>query len=69
MLEIKHNRISNTRSYDSEIAELWIDLPNGERLYFSDIEIFEYSSEEEIAQQIQHAKQRIIDGLKMLFVV
>ena len=65
-MKIEHKFTTSSRSYDDEIAELWIDLPNGENLYFSDIEFCWSDDEDEMNKRVNEAKERILEQLKLL---
>lgn len=65
-MKIEHKFKRSSRSYDDEIAELWIDLPNGEKLYFSEVEFYWSDDEDEMNKRLNEAKERILEQLKLL---
>lgn len=65
-MKIEHKFTTSSRAYDEEIAELWIDLPNGEKLYFSDIEFSWIENDDTREKRVNQAKERILEQLKLL---
>jgi hypothetical protein len=65
-MKIDHKITKNRRAYGDEIAELWIDLPNGEKLYFSEVEFYWSDDEDEMNKCINEAKERILEQLNLL---
>lgn len=65
-MKIEHKFKRSSRSYDDDIAELWIDLPNGEKLYFSDIGFCWSDDEDEMNKRVNEVKERILEQLKLL---
>jgi hypothetical protein len=66
MLKIEHHETESGRAYGEPMAELWIELPGGDRMYFSDIVFSERESKAGRQQQIEEAKARIVAGLTAL---
>ena len=55
-MKIEHKFTTSSRAYDEEIAELWIDLPNGKKLYFSDIEFSWIENDDTRKKRVNQAK-------------
>lgn len=65
-MNIQHKKTENGLAYGAPICELWIDLPSGEKLFFSDVLLSEWNSDAENDKWIEDAKTRIIAGLREL---
>lgn len=65
-MDIQHKMTSSGRAYDAPICELWIDLPSGGKLYFSDVELSEWNTDVQNNEWVKEAKARIVSGLHEL---
>ncbi len=65
-MDISHKKTSSGRAYDQPICELWIELPSGQKLFFSDVELSEWNTDAEDDDCIEQAKSRIVASLREL---
>lgn len=68
-VNIQHKKTESGRAYGEPICELWIDLPSGERLFFSDVGLSEWNTDAQNDEWITETKSRIIAGLRELMSV
>lgn len=59
MFDIQHENTSNDVAYDAPIAQIWINLPSGAKLFFADVEYCEYDNDTKRAAAVEKVKDDI----------